>query len=246
MKGRDAETKQKTKMKQITFQSVFDTPTVKMGNLNEIGVTPDGRIWEYMYASEAITKHMLVSQPAATGVDTVSSALAPGSTTDYIYITEASAGWTVGAYQDYWVIVDSGTGVGQVGKVKTNTTDTLELYRDYAFTTVLAVADSDITLQPIPQAEKTPVTNRYTHVTGVAQVTFASADYGWFLKKGVGGLLMGEAATLNRGICPGDDTEGEGLVIDDGNDLYDAFLAAYCIYPSDTADKACMALISLC
>jgi hypothetical protein len=232
-------------MKQITFQSVFDTPTVKMGNFNELGVTPDGRIWEYAYASEAITKHMIVSTPAVTGVDTVSSAAATDDSTKYIYITEASAGWTVGAYQDYWVMVDSGTGVGQVGKVKTNTTDTLELYRDHAFTTALAVADSDITLVPTPQVEKSPITNVYTPCRGVAQVTFASGDYGWFLRRGIGGVLMGEAATVSRGITPGDDTEGTGAVVDDGDDLYDATLIGYCIAAQDTADKACMAQVNV-
>jgi hypothetical protein len=186
---------------------------------------------------------MLVSQPAVTGVDTVvSSTNGAGQS---VFVKEASAGWTIGAYQDYWMVVDSGTGVGQVAKIKDNSADTLELFPEYALSTALLVADSDITLVPTNHAEKSPVTNRYTPITGVAQVTFASADYGWFLKKGIGGVLMGEAATEQRGICPGDDTEGEGLVIDDGNDLYDAFLVGTCIGAQDTADKACLALISV-
>jgi len=230
-------------MKTITFQSIYDTPSVPQGKVNEICSTPDGRVWEYFKASEAITKHMLVSQPSGTSVDTVSSST--NARSQAVYITEASAGWTVGAYQDYWILVDSGTGVGQIAKVKDNTADTLELYEDYALATTLAVADSDITLIPSNQVEKTAITNRYTHVLGVAQVTFASADYGWFLKRGIGGVLMGEAATLNIGICPGDDTEGEGLVIDDGNDLYDAFLVGTCVAAQDTADKACVALVNL-
>lgn len=232
-------------MRQINFQSIFDTPTTKESNLNSIGQTPDGRVWEYFKASEAITKHMLCSQPANTGVTTVSSAASLTDSAKYVYITEASAGWTVGAYQDYWVLVYTGTGVGQSGKVKDNSADTLELYLEHAFTSVLAVADSGIYLIPSTQVEKTAITNRYTHVTGVAQVTFASADYGWFLKRGIGGVLMGEAATLDRGICPGDDTEGEGLVIDDGDDLYDAFLVGTCVAAQDTVDKACMALVKL-
>ncbi len=232
-------------MQNITFQSIYDTPTVRESALNSQAQTPDGRIWEYLYASEAITKHMIVRAPANTDVDTVSSAVSPDDSTKYVYITEASAGWTVQAYQEYWCHVDSGTGVGQAGKVKTNTADTLELYIDYGFTTVLAVADSDIQLVPVPQAEKSPVTNRYTPCTGVAQVTFASADYGWFLKRGVGAVLMGEAATVARGICPGDDTEGYGLVIDDANDLYDAFLIGNTISATDTLDTATLAQINL-
>lgn len=230
-------------MKTITFQSIYDTPSVPLGKLNEICSTADGRVFEYFKASEAITKHMIVSQPAGTSVDTVYSSTNVRSQS--VFITEASAGWTVGAYQDYWILVDSGTGVGQVAKVKDNTADTLELYEDYALSTALLVADSDITLIPANQVEKTAVTNVYTHVLGVAQVTFASGDYGYFLKRGLSGVLMGEAATLDRGITPGDDTEGQGAVVDDGDDLYDAFLVGTCVAAQDTADTACVALVNL-
>ena len=111
-------------MKEITFQSVFDTLSVKMGSLNSIGQTPDGRVWEYLKATEAVSQYMVVSNPANTDVDTVSSST--NARSQIVYITEASAGWTAGDYQDHWVIVDDGTGEGQLGKIKDNTTDTLE------------------------------------------------------------------------------------------------------------------------
>ena len=227
-------------MRDITFQSVFDTPTVKQANFNAIGQTPDGRIWTYLYATEAITKHMICSRPANTTVDTVSSAASTQDSAKYTFITEASAGWTAGAYQDHWAQIDSGTGVGQVGKIKDNTADTLELFFDYAFTTALAVADSDLTIVHQPDAEKTAVTNRYTPLVGVAQVTFASADYGWFLIRGIGGVLMGEASVVDRTVCPGDNTEGEAMMVDDGNDLYDAVVVGMCLATQDTADKAAL------
>jgi len=223
-------------MQNITFQSLFSTPTVKESRLNSQGMDPYGRIFEYLKATEAISQYMIVSNPANTDVDTVSSS-ADGDS-DKVYITEGSAGWTVGDYQDHWGIVDSGTGVGQIFKIKDNTADTLELYKDYKLTTALAVADSDIVIRHEPDAEKVAVTVEKTPLKGVAQVAFASADYGWFLKRGIGGVLLGGAGTINVTIKPGDDTEGTGAIVADGNDLFDISVIGRILVASDTADKA--------
>lgn len=230
-------------MKIITFQSIFDTPTVKMSNLNEQGQTPDGRIWEYLYATEAISQYMVVSNPGNTDVDTVSSSDdADGNT---IYITEASAGWTVGAYQDHWVMVDAGTGEGQIGKIKSNTADTLELFIDYAFGTDLAVADSDIVIRHEPDAEKIAVSTKITPVKGVAQVGFASGDYGWFLKRGIGGVLGGEALTINVGIGPGDNTEGTTVKLTTAEGLFDNTCVGRVLVANASADKAALVDVNI-
>ncbi|MDP3143016.1 MAG: hypothetical protein Q8N14_03595, partial [Candidatus Omnitrophota bacterium] len=167
------------------------------------------RVWEYLYATEAISQYMVVSNPANTTVTTVSSSTNGDS--QIVFVTEASAGWTVGAYEDHWILVNTGTGTGQVAKVKGNTADTLELYTDYALATALAVADSGIAIRHAPDAEKVAVTVEITPLRGVAQVAFASADYGWFLKRGIGGVLCGAAVTINYSITSGDDTEGTAI-----------------------------------
>lgn len=232
-------------MRDITFQSVFDTPAQKQANLNAVSQTPDGRLWTYLYATEAISQYMTVSNPANTDVDTVSSAASTQDSAKYTFITEGSAGWTVGAYQDHWVIVDDGTGEGQLGKVKDNTADTLELYFEHAFTTALAVADSDIVIRHYPDAEKVAVTVEETPVMGVAQVAFASGDYGWFLKRGVGGVLAGEAITINVAMSPGDNTEGTVVISATGEGPFDANNFARCLVANTTADKACLADINI-
>jgi len=233
--------KAKIKMKNITFQSVFSTPSVKMGNFNEKGLTPDGRVWEYLKTTEAVSQYMVVSNPANTDVDTVSSAASPSDSAKYIYITEGSAGWTVGAYQDHWILVDAGTGEGQLGKVKDNSADTLELYFEHAFTTALAVADSDIVIRHYPDAEKVAITVEETPVKGVAQVAFASGDHGWFLQRGIGGVLAGEAITINIGITPGDNTEGTAIKSTTAEGAFDANCFARCLVANGSADKACLA-----
>jgi hypothetical protein len=229
-------------MQTITFQSVFDTPTVAQSKLNSQAQTPDGRIWEYLYATEAITKHMVVSRPANTTVTTVSSST--NGAGQIVFVTEASAGWTVGAYQDHWIAVNTGTGTGQIAKVKDNTADTLELYPEYALSTALAVADSGFAIVHETDAEKIAITTDVTNIKGVAQVTFASGDYGWFLKRGIGGVLVGEAAVINTNLKPGDDTEGTALKGTTGAGLYDESSIGRVLVANSAADLA--ALVDIC
>jgi len=230
-------------MKQITFQSIFDTPTVPMSNLNEQAQTPDGRIFEYLYATEAISKYMVVSRPANTTVTTVSSS--SNGASQVVYVTEASAGWTNGAYQDHWLLVNTGTGTGQVAKIKDNTTDTLELYVDYALATSLAVADSGIAIVHETDAEKIAVTTDITNIKGVAQVGFASGDYGWFLKRGIGGVLVGEVAIINTNIKPGDDTEGTALKGTTGAGLFDESSIGRVLVANSAADVAALVDVNI-
>ena len=230
-------------MKQITFQSIFDTPTAKQGNLNSVAQTPDGRIWKYLYATEAISQYMVVSRPANTTVTTVSSS--QNSKNQNVYITEASAGWTAGAYQDHWILVNTGTGTGQAAKVKDNTTDTLELYEDYKLATALAVADSGIAIVHETDAEKVPITVDITPLQGVAQTAFASADYGYFLIRGIGGVLGGIAMTINTCAKSGDDTEGTAYIGTTANGLFDENHVGRILVANSAADVAALVDVNL-
>lgn len=227
-------------MKQITFQSVFSQLAAsEAGRVGEQAQTPDGRVWVLSKASEAITKHMVVSRPGNTTVTSVSSS--QNSRSQSVYITKASAGWTVGAYQDAWVAVNTGTGTGQVAKIKDNTADTLELYEDYALATALTVAGSSgIAIVLDNQVEKVPITSKITPVVGVAQISFTSAYYGYFLKRGVGGVLAGEAITINENCTPGDDTEGEVILGITAKGPFDAANVGRCLVANSAADLAAL------
>lgn len=206
-------------MKNITFASIFDSPTAPESNTGSEAQIPDGRIYVYKKTSEAITKSMIVTRPANTDVDTVSSST--NSRSQIVFITEASAGWTVGTYQDYWGLVDDGTGEGESFKVKDNTADTLELYEDYRLATALDVASSDIVLVAEPVVEKSAVNTLLTMPVGVAPITFASGDYGWFLRRGIGGVLMNGVATINELVSPGGATEGHATALASGETIDD-------------------------
>lgn len=194
-------------MNQISFQSVYQTTTAPAFKKGERAVTPDGREWVYVKADTALAKGSVAVPNAVTSVDTVSSSA--DALGRIVYITEASAGWTVGQFEDAIGVVDDGTGVGQTFKVKTNTADTLELYPETALTTALAVADSDITLRTMADVDKAAVTDKVQSAVGIAQVAFSAGDYGWLLTNGDGCVLSGEVLVVGKGFVTGDDTTGQ-------------------------------------
>lgn len=229
-------------MRQITFQSVLQTDTAPMANLGEIGVTPDGRQWVYVKANEALSLGHALTRVADTDVDTVSSSTDGDS--DITKVTEASAGWTVGAFDNAYVIVNDGTGAGQMFKVKTNTADTLFLFKEYKLTTALAVADSDIIIARPYLAEKVAITTLNQVPLGIAQVAFSANDYGWALTRGPGVVVAGAALVANETCTPGDDTEGEVIGIANGETPDDISTFGRCIAANASADKG--ALVDAC
>lgn len=194
-------------MNQITFQSVYQVSATAVFAKGQRGVTPDGREWVYVKANTALAKGSVAVPDAVTAVDLVSSST--DALARIVYLTKTSAGWTVGQFDDGVVVVDDGTGVGQVGKIKTNTTDTLELYPETAFSTALAVADSDITIRTMAEVDKAAITDKVQSAVGVAQVAFAASDFGWLLTNGDGIVLAGEVLVIGKSFVTGDDTTGQ-------------------------------------
>lgn len=195
-------------MLKISFQDAFTTTTaqgqIKVG---QIASTPDGNEWVYAKAGGAIAAAKVAIPNADVDVDTVSSS--SDQQGRKVYITEASAGWTVGAYANYWGIVNDGTGVGQRFKIATNSTDTLTLYPEYALTTALDVADSDIVLSAGEASVViAAITSKVQNAIGIAQTAFASGDFGFLLVKGRGFVTAGEVLTKGGGFTTGDDTTG--------------------------------------
>lgn len=199
-------------MLSISFQDAFSSTTaqgqVKVG---QRASTPDGNEWVYAKAAGSIGQFKVAIPNSAVGVDTVASSTDQQGRA--VYITEASAGWTVGAYANYWGVVDDGTGVGQRFRVATNSTDTLTLYPEYALTTALTVAgSSDITL--FPEEASTviaAITSKIQNSIGICQTNsgVSSGDYYWLLTKGNGAVFAGEVLTVGGSYVTGDDTTGQ-------------------------------------
>lgn len=195
-------------MLQITFQNARQASTTPFCTPGTVAQTPDGSVWKYVQAkASGIVKGAVVIPNTVVDVDTVSSST--DSLGRIVYITKASAGWTVGAYANQWVIVDDGTGVGQAGRIKTNTADTLELYPEYAFSTALSVADSDIAIVSDGNVIPAAVTSKLQNAQGIAQVAIANGSYAFVLQKGMGVVLAGEVLVLGADFVTGDDTVGQ-------------------------------------
>lgn len=195
---------------QISFQSVYQTTTAQgQFSIGQVAVTPDGRAWTYVQASTGGLQKGGVAVPvAATGVDVVSSST--DSEGRKVYITKASAGWTVGAFAGGWGVVDDGTGVGQTFKIIDNNADTLTLAPETALTTALTTAgSSDITIFQPNTVVKALISVKVQNATGIAQVAFSASDYGWVLTKGVGVVVAGEVLVVGCDFVTGDDTAGE-------------------------------------
>lgn len=231
-------------MLKISFQDVKQT-TDKQGSIG-LGTqanTPDGATWIYVKSAEAIAAGNVVVPDAVYSVDTVSSST--DNQGRIVYISEASAGWTVGAYAGCYGVVDDGTGVGQVFKVMDNTTDTLILYPSYALTTALAVADSDITLNFTNVVDKSAVTDKVQQASGIAQVAFASGDFGWVLKSGTGRVVAGEVLVVGKGYVTGDDTEGQVLKATTAKGSFDEQTLGYCRVANAAADQGTLVYVSI-
>ncbi len=196
---------------QISFQAVSNTTTAPAFQIGTSGMTPDGREWSYVAVSTGGLAKGSIAVPAdVTAVDNVTSSTdAMGR---IVYITKASAGWTQGAFIDGWVVVDDGTGKGQAGRIAGNTTDTLQLYPEFALGTALSAVDSDITITQNFTVIKAAVTSKLQNAMGIAQIAMSASTYGWVLTKGEGVVLTGNTLVVGAGFTTGDDTTGQAVV----------------------------------
>lgn len=230
-------------MKQISFQNAYEPSDAASFTIGEQAQTPDGRKWIYVRAKGALAKGSVAVPIANVGVDTVSSSADANG--NIIYITEASAGWTVGAYADSWVVVDDGTGVGQTAKIRTNTTDTLILYPEYALTTALAVADSDITIVSPFQVDKSAITDKVQNAVGIAQVAFTDEYYGFILYEGTGTVLAGEALVVGKDFVSGDDTTGQVVKGTTAKGEFDEQPLGRCLVANAAADQNVLVWVNI-
>lgn len=229
---------------EITFQQTRQTTTAagQIG-LGTVGVLPDGREFVYVKANSALAAGSVAVPVAQTAVDECSSST--DSQGRIVYITKASAGWTAGAFAEGWVVVDDGTGVGQAGKILTNTSDTLQLYPEFAFSTALSATDSDITINQPYLVEKSAITDKAQQAKGVAQIAFAAADYGWIQKFGPGIVLAGEVLTKDLSFVTGDDTTGQVLKGTTAKGAFDEQALGYCVTANAGADQKTMVFFTI-
>jgi len=230
-------------MLRISYQDVLTASTSAQLTIGSRAETPDGRKWVYVKANAALAKGDIAITGAVVGVDTVSSSA--DNQNRIVYVTEASAGWTVGAYADDWMLVDDGTGAGQVAKIKTNTNDTLELYPEYALSAALDVADSDITIARPYHVDEAEVTSKKQNANGIAQCAIAASSYGWLLTYGPGVVTAGIALTATASFGTGDDTAGYATILATTEGSFDAQCLGYSLVANASADKGALVFVNI-
>lgn len=230
-------------MNPITFQNVKDTSTAPVFNVGQRAQTPDGREWVYVKASAAVSAGNVVVPAATTSVGTTVT-----SSTDsqgrIVYITKASAGWTVNQFAEGSVLVDGGTGTGQVAKIRGNTTDTLELYADSALATALST-DSTIEIWTNFTVRKAVVTTKIQNAVGIAQVDLAADSYGFVLTRGIGRVIAGEVLTVGGSFVTGDDTAGQVVKGTTAKGEFDEQALGRCVAANSAADIGAMVFVTI-
>lgn len=229
-------------MNQITFQNTTQTSTAASFQIGQQGQTPDGNIWIYAQASTGtLAKGSIAVPDSVTAVDLVSSST--NNLGQIVYVTKASAGWTNGAYIGDYVVVDDGTGVGQMSRILDNTADTL--YLATPFTTALSVSDSDITIFKPWHVTKAAITDKTQNAVGIAQCAFANLEYGWLLQRGVGVVLAGIALTAGVDFTTGDDTTGQATIGVTAEGQFDAQSLGRSLVTNAAADQLCAVFVDI-
>jgi hypothetical protein len=196
-------------MNQISFQNVYQTITTRGEfKLGQRAMTPDGREWVFVKTSGAIGRNLIAIPNTVTTATTVASSADNQSRN--VYITDTDSTWTTGAFEDSIGLVNTGTGTGQSFKIKTNSPTVLTLYPETALSTALTVAGSSgIAIRTMSDVIVAAVTSKIQQAVGATQVAFSSADYGWLLTEGDGGVVAGEVLIIGSNFVTGDDTAGE-------------------------------------
>lgn len=214
-------------MNPITFQDVYQPSSTANFKLGQRACTPDGREWQYVKAASALGDALVAIPDAVATSDLYSSSV--DSQGRIVYATRAANALTVGQFEDAWGIVDAGTGVGQVFKIRTNDTTTFTLYPETALGTALSVADSDLTYINMNLVDPAAITSKIQMAQGIAQAAFAADEYGWILTNGVGRVLGGAALLTGTGFVTGDDTVGQVKRATTSLGSFDEQNLGYCI-----------------
>ena len=231
-------------MNQISLQNVYQTSTAPIVTLGQRANTPDGRQWVYIQSGVALSAGHIVVPAAVTAVAaTITSAT--DSSGRIVYITKASAGWTAGAFANGVVYISAGGAIGQSAKIKTNTSDTLELHPENALTTALT-GTSTMSIWTQHLVRKSVVTTKIQNATGVVQIAFAANEYGWALTRGLG-TIISTSATLLAGtnLTTGGTTAGEALVGVTAEGPFNAQNIAVTVVSSTTASTGVLAVINV-
>lgn len=227
-------------MNQISFQNVYQTITERGEfKVGQRAMTPDGRQWVFVNAAGAVGKNFIAIPNTVTTLTTLSSST--DNQGRIVYLTDTDATMTIGAFQDGIGLVNTGTGTGQNFKIRTNSATVITLYPETALSTALAVSDSGVALKTMSRVIIAAVTSKIQQAVGCTQVAFSSADYGWLLTEGDGGVVAGEVLIIGSNFVTGAATAGEVVKGTTAKGPFDEQNLGICLVANSGADIAALA-----
>lgn len=225
---------------QISFQDVYQTiQSAGEFKLGQRASTPDGRQWTFVQATAAVAKNLIAIPNTVTSLSLVSSAT--DNQGRIVYLNNAGATLTTGAFQDAIGLVNAGTGTGQTFKVRTNTVTQVQLYPESALTTALSVADSGIALRTMSNVIPAAITSTIQQAVGGAQTAFATSDFGWLLTEGDGGVMSSQTLIIGSNFTAGDSIAGQVIKGVTGQGPFDAQSLGFVLVANSGANVGALA-----
>ena len=207
-----------------------------MEDLGTLRRTIWGDVFEYNVVSEVVATAGTVTIPtSATDLDLLSSS------TDRKTVTYSTGGLTAGAFSGFLLYINDGTGEGNLRRIKGNSATEIYLYT--ALNTDLAVASSDGEVWHPSDVKKVLTTTLIQDCRSVCHAARTDEYYGWGQVSGIGEVLVGEAATADTYLSPGDNTAGTLVLVTSGEEADDVTVVARSIAANTNADKTCAAEI---
>lgn len=199
--------------------------------------------WMYVQATAAVAAGKIVTPNVAhvsvtniTGFKNTEDAGVKG-----VYVEDTGESWTENAYVGSYLYIASGTGAGQMKRIRSNTTGGRAyfeaLYPEIGETDPFTTdpdTTSDIVIISPWRVKPTTSASEVEIVWGYAPSAFTANYYGFIICRGVGLPLSGtdnNALVAGKYVCPGDNTaSGYCTGVKDGNDQFDATIFGYALH----------------
>lgn len=201
----------------IESQGLYESSSVQAHDLGQRGMTSDGREFRYVSAGELlVTGDLYTNSAVSTNFNgmTVQADAAIGDSD--IAVTLGGTAVTADLFNEGYLMVYGGTGIGQQFQIKshtvqTSTTGTCTFTILGTLAVALTTADSKITVvkNPCASVVKNPTTPTGLPV-GVAQFAILSGEFGWIQTSGIAGILADATVTGadTSGLSPSTTTAG--------------------------------------
>lgn len=199
---------------QLNYGMEKDFGTDKLHPLGTAGITPDGRRYKYCLAGGTALDPALLNAYLTTATEETAVTVAHPVGTEVLTVDAI----TTLVYEDGYLIVSQGTGIGEIYQIKSNTATKITLNPGDGLKTAWSTTDTDIEMfrNPYTLLVVNPLDARQKPVC-VANCTITGSNYFWgqvagfcALKiEGTVGLLLDEKALL---CATG--TNGEAKVVD--------------------------------